>query len=434
MEQIALQHPMRWALVRHAKRRLRRRSTLTSAITGGLSGLAVLSLALAVEPRPPLQGGVERSERERQRAGYCARYAASVNPFEGTLQVMPKAGQGHRDLCVAPRSHWTLLGEDRNYCCFFAPRDWVGKIPPLPGSVLQDQPPRDRQPFPPSPACQKNPQSYTCLYGHADAGSDPGPAPGPTRPTAGCRDQVEVHRFVATPVSGLVPHIGMAPAAHRFAHLWLLSLYTGRTRASERLQGITFEAVARLKTGAIPVDEIHLRYIQNVTRWEGTIAVRPGPSLHASLRCGSLPILDLVGTATPPPPYYLGSHFREQPTNGIVRTVVVTDAPRLHEIVIRLPSGAEREGIDVEAAYTTYVGCIVGNDPQASTFETLATLDWRVRYKGRLLQSSGPQPYQFQPAPDAGIVAGPAVASAKTPIKGGATGSETFNHCQSFRE
>jgi hypothetical protein len=142
--------------------------------------LLFASFVMAAESRPPLRGGVEKSDRDRgQGEGYCERYGASINPFEGRLQVMPKAGQGNRDFCLAPRPNWTLLGEDRNHCCFFAPRDWVVKVPPLPGKVQKEQPPPDRRPAPPSPACRNNPLSYTCLYGHADVIPGPGPVPGP---------------------------------------------------------------------------------------------------------------------------------------------------------------------------------------------------------------------------------------------------------------
>ena len=130
--------------------------------------LLIASFVMAAEPRPPLRGGVEKSDRPPgQREGYCERYSASINPYEGQLQVMPKAGQGNRDFCLAPRPTWRLLGEDRNRCCFFAPRDWVIKIPPLPGNVQENQPPPGRRPLSSSLACRNNPLSYTCLYGHA---------------------------------------------------------------------------------------------------------------------------------------------------------------------------------------------------------------------------------------------------------------------------
>jgi hypothetical protein len=114
------------------------------------------------ESRPPLQGGVERSEpyrpnptnRSAPREGYCERYAASVAQLSGRIQIMPKAGGGGPipqgrpipEYCLAPNSKWTLLGEDRNHCCFFAPSEWEVKIPPLPGNVQETKRPPDRRP------------------------------------------------------------------------------------------------------------------------------------------------------------------------------------------------------------------------------------------------------------------------------------------------
>ena len=113
------------------------------------------------ESRPPLQGGVERSEpyrppsnRPAPREAYCERYAASVAQLSGRIQIMPKAGGGGPlpqgrpipEYCLAPNSNWTLLGEDRNHCCFFAPSEWEVKIPPLPGNIQEDKRPPERRP------------------------------------------------------------------------------------------------------------------------------------------------------------------------------------------------------------------------------------------------------------------------------------------------
>lgn len=137
---------------------------LAAAITLG----CLLALAAAVnggERPPPLQGGVEQWEPERPQApgrpaprqAICESYAASVAQRSGRIQDMPKAGGGPgplpqggpiREYCLAPNANWTLLGEDRNYCCFFAPNEWTPKFP-LPGNIQKDQPIPDRRPSPP---------------------------------------------------------------------------------------------------------------------------------------------------------------------------------------------------------------------------------------------------------------------------------------------
>jgi hypothetical protein len=46
------------------------------------------SFVIAAEPRPPLQGGVEKSDRG-QGKGYCERYGARIEPFEGQSGPIP---------------------------------------------------------------------------------------------------------------------------------------------------------------------------------------------------------------------------------------------------------------------------------------------------------------------------------------------------------
>ena len=87
--------------------------------------------------RPPLKGRVEQSE------GICDRYGADINPFEGRLHVVPKTGQGRRDYCYVSFPNWRLLGEAGNYCCYFAPNEWVPKIPPTPEPPPPDEPTGD---------------------------------------------------------------------------------------------------------------------------------------------------------------------------------------------------------------------------------------------------------------------------------------------------
>jgi hypothetical protein len=103
---------------------------------------------------------------------------------------------------------------------------------------------------------------------------------------------------------------------------------------------------------------------------------------------------------------------------------MAADTPHLNYIPIRHPDGAQTNMINIEAFYTMYLGCIVGND--ASTFETLSTLDWRVRYKGSVI---GGPPWQLLPEGDAGITAGYAVKSNRIPMVTG----DTFNRCKRFR-
>jgi hypothetical protein len=60
----------------------------------------VSSIAMAVEPRPPLKGGVEHSEHERQREAYCERVLSSKQHIEQVLGAAEGGldGRGARGL------------------------------------------------------------------------------------------------------------------------------------------------------------------------------------------------------------------------------------------------------------------------------------------------------------------------------------------------
>lgn len=284
---------------------------------------------------------------------------------------------------------------------------------PIPVPSIKPLPIPKSSPFPkPIPTIAPAPTSKPAPK--ATPTPTPSPTPTPTPPALHCSDQVEVGSFVTKARSGLISAFFVRQG------LSALSLTTGLIAD----EGITFEARVRIREGAIPIDNIHIRYIQNISRWDGRIFIVPGPDWQTTLSCGSLPILDLVGTATPPPPFYLGLNFREDPDKGSLRRVIVTDSPNLRNIVISHPDGAQTVGIGVEAFYTMYLGCVIGDD--ALTFETLSTLDWCVRYKGSVI---GGPPWQFRAEADAGITTGLAVKSNSTPVMQG----DTFNRCQAFR-
>lgn len=299
-------------------------------------------------------------------------------------------------------------------------------ITPFPTPTLKPTPRPKPKPTPkPAPTPRPTPTPTPTLT------PTPTPVPTPTPSALHCRDQVEVGSFVARPLSGLVPHIGIAPPGHRHAGFWIMSLFTGRRFVGDPIQGITFETRVRIKEGLIPVDNIHIRYIQNVTKWDGDIFYNRFPHLRAALSCGSIPILDLGTRDVPRSPFY-PVRFQETPEVGSLRKVTVTDHPHLDDIVILRPNGSQAVEINVGAFYTTFLGCVIGDDEDGSTFETLSTLDWQVLYTGRVIFTGGHPPYQFLPERDAGIATHPAVKSNKTPIM--IRGNDTFNRCAYFQE
>ena len=282
----------------------------------------------------------------------------------------------------------------------------------------------------------------------------PTPGPGPTPAVPGCRNQVRVLSFVARPAPGLNHRVvGNPPHQPSF-----LSLSTGqRIHPSPNpaldpqqgtQQGITFEARIELQSGkdksgkdTIPVDDIHIRYIQNVRNLSGLIDYKPNPDLHMALvtrpggpECPSRPpILDLFGRNPPPLPFYLPPSFRETPPTGSQRTVTVADSPSILDTLIsnsistnpllnpHLAPGAQMQKVDVTLEYRMYLGCFTGNNHL--TFQTLATLDWWVHFYGRL---NGGPPWTFDPGGGAGITSKESITSQKFPDR---TDGPTYNQC-----
>src|SRR5262249_43825802 len=104
-----------------------------------------------------------------------------------------------------------------------------------------------------------------------------------------CADQVEVTSFTASPAPSLMTQVDI-PGNQ-------LNLFTqvGQTK------GITFTAQVTVNTGTIPVDHVHLFYIQNVLQFFGIAQYNPPPSIVAGLAMGiSFPILDWCNLAQCP--------------------------------------------------------------------------------------------------------------------------------------
>lgn len=220
-----------------------------------------------------------------------------------------------------------------------------------------------------------------------------------------CRDQAQVIEYNADVEEGL------RVIVKEGAYVDLIDLRTD----SNGIPGIKFKAVVRISESPLPVDTIHLQYIQNLREFTGTQQYNPPPDLIASLEDGAnLPLVDRCTRgcpSTPPFPYY-NADFEETNPTGPERTVTAADSPHI-------PSGDPRpiqwgmrvfgiphppwlypqelEGIDVTESFTTYLGCYTDADP---VFRTLATLDWRAHFVGTFKPGNPPE---FIPGSNAGI-------------------------------
>jgi len=153
-----------------------RRRMIAALIAGFL--LMLPPVVRPAEQRPLLKGGVEHEEtrpESGQSEGICAPYFADVSPLDGQPQLVPKTGQGSKDYCYVSFPNWRLLGEDGNYCCYFAPRDFVIKRPPVPGRRPPVLPGRVQEDGSGNIPCRG---TYTECFGHPTA---PPPYPGKAR-------------------------------------------------------------------------------------------------------------------------------------------------------------------------------------------------------------------------------------------------------------
>jgi hypothetical protein len=147
----------------------------------------------------------------------------------------------------------------------------------------------------PDYATQRAREAVECYEGQTITA---GPAPQPT-----CRDQITVTSFQASTTHGLAWRL----ESGNDNRLALDTIVDGTT------PGITFTVTAALRDGAIPVDHLHLRYIQNKTGYTGTVFYAPPPHFVPVLKDGTTlpphaPLLDRPDASDSrlPLPFYTG--------------------------------------------------------------------------------------------------------------------------------
>jgi hypothetical protein len=207
--------------------------------------------------------------------------------------------------------------------------------------------------------------------------SRPGRTPAPSM--ARCRDQVTVSDVDIQTNSGVATRAaasGMADA---------IDVTTG----GGGRQGIQIRAVATIRPGAIPVDRIQMRFVQNVIRAGGSLSRDQASAIRLeveSARC-RFPLLDTSRLDGPPPPPF----YRPVVQNGLRRTPTLIDSPHLDNVRVRYPDGSRLTRVDAFWTFTAYLGCtIVDPANEASTyFEAIGSVDWRVRLAGTIAPRPG---------------------------------------------
>jgi len=220
-----------------------------------------------------------------------------------------------------------------------------------------------------------------------------------------CRDQMTVQNFVGTGQPG-------------FAVEYPDGMHLALNTSQSGLAGVYFNADVHIDDGVIPVDTIHVRFIQNVTRDRGS-ARYTDQSKYAVISKAPLPLVDWE-EGPPPFPYYDCCPFIETPDTGSDRSLKADDSP---EIIVPLSSTnptRELVSISIREALEMYLGCY---DDADTRFRTVAVLPWSISYSGSF--NSGPPP-QFTPGSKAGIKVGASASSTQSPVQTGPTAGQSI--------
>jgi hypothetical protein len=249
--------------------------------------------------------------------------------------------------------------------------------------------------------------------GDPDPGGPPAPIPPPRHapkprspaPQRTCRDQVQVTSFQAR-VRGPL-EVGVDP--------WNANNLILDT-AKDGQPGITFTAMVTIRTGAVPLDHLHLRYIQNKTAFTGAMVYAPPPHLIPVLRDGSTlpphaPLLDRPDASDSrlPLPFYPGQ-FQETPPTGVARQITASDSPGTAVQMTRHNGTSAFQSIHLTSTYRMFLVCV---DGRSGALEVLRQLEWTVLYKGTFNTKSR----LFTPDPAAGITAQPSGSAHDTPVR-----------------
>ena len=239
-----------------------------------------------------------------------------------------------------------------------------------------------------------------------------------------CRDQVTVHELTPRSNSGM---------ATRRTGPDVVDLTTG----GGGQQGMRMAARATVRPGPINPALIDIRFVQNVTFYQGQLSRDSGPPTVLTVRgrgCvlrDGQPLLDMARVNRyPQPPFFalaLGSRSSDPGADGsIERLAILQDSPGLSSVVLREPDGSRVTGVHVQWSFKTYLVCTVAGRWDGTTpyFETLRTVTWTANLTGRT-PATGAGPPTSAPGAS-GVLHQPVVVSSERPL---ALTEPYFNTC-----
>jgi hypothetical protein len=191
---------------------------------------------------------------------------------------------------------------------------------------------------------------------------------------------------------------------------------------------MAFRGAATISSHALPANDIHLQFVQNVTAWSGTAKYAQGATLTGRLEAGAeFPLLDRCPTSNPSCdqstfPFFDGTYMEKRKA-GSRRVAKESDQPSL-----RVPLGLcnpqrRLKKIDFTTEFVMYLGCYL--PPDQSAFGPVKELRWTARVQGTVAYDASGQP-TFVPGPRAGVHADFATDPTDTPTMTGPLASDAI--------
>jgi hypothetical protein len=179
---------------------------------------------------------------------------------------------------------------------------------------------------------------------------------------------------------------------------------------------MVFRGDATISSNPLPVHDIHLQFVQNVTAWSGVAKYAEDAKLRGRLDAGAaFPLLDRCSPSNPSCDEstfpFVDNTFKER-GKGAIRLLKESDQP-----ILKVPLGLcqpqrKLKKIDFTTEFVMYLGCYV--PPGQPTFAPVKELRWTVRVQGVVTYDLSGQP-TFVPGALSGVHADLATDPTDTP-------------------
>jgi hypothetical protein len=180
---------------------------------------------------------------------------------------------------------------------------------------------------------------------------------------------------------------------------------------------MVFRGAATISSHPLPVNDIHLQFVQNVTAWSGRAKYAQGATLSRRPGAGAaFPLLDRCSPSNPSCDEstfpFVDNDFRGKVMTGATRVVKESEQPTLKVPLGLCQPQHKLKKIDFTTEFVTYFGCYVSPDQRA--FAPVKELRWSARVQGSVTYDLSGRP-TFVPGPLSGVRADLATDPIDTP-------------------